>query len=214
MPVAQSQLDLVVVSGLDCRLPRTGDALTVVGMDRRNPAFAERSSLGESRVVVPIRVAINESAIWLCEPDDLWRQLQQILEPASGGNRPTFKLRRGQRDEQDEHADNGNDQTELVCAEHQTGGRAPVSGSALKAGRRHAGVVHPHDREPKEQCRTDPFEPGSFTGARVDEIPRDGESDERGNDCDRDRRGDDDRIVPHGGAAAHSCHTGIMHAGD
>src|SRR6185436_13845859 len=88
---AQAELDLVIISGLNGRLPAFDDALAIVGMDHVDPPVAQRAALGKAGIVVPVRIAVSDSSVAIGEPDDLGRELEEILEPASGSDGPALE---------------------------------------------------------------------------------------------------------------------------
>ena len=120
-------------------------------MNRIGPAVADCGPLGETRVIVPVRVAIGDLPVGPREPDNLGRQLEQMLEPASGGDAPAIELRRGERGNQQEDADDGDNQAELKRPEDEPVGEPPVGSTGSKHSGCHARVMHADDGKSEEE---------------------------------------------------------------
>ncbi len=213
VPPAQSQLDLVVATLFYSRSPALDDALAVFGMNCGNPPVAECFFLGEAGVLVPVGIEVRDLPVGTPEPHDLRRELEQILESASGGECPTLELGCGEGDAEQGGAGGGHHQSKLVRPEHGVISRSPPGGAMGEEGGGHPCVVHPGDGETHEQSRPRFFEPGPWLRACRDEIASESEGRERAYDRNADRCSDDERIVEHVAAQSHSGHASVVHTG-
>src|SRR6185436_13235898 len=113
VPVSKPHLYVVFVPLFYSLLPAPVDPVAVIGVDCVGPSVADRLTLGETRIVVPVRVAVADLSIGLTEPDDLRRQLEEALEFCSSGNAPALESCHAPGGHEENDADDRENQSDL-----------------------------------------------------------------------------------------------------
>ena len=183
-------------------------------MNCTSPPVAECLSLGETGVLIPIRIEVSDVAVGFREPHNLGREIEEIFESASGCSCPPFELSSRKRDGEKRNAGNADYQPKLIGSEDEIVIGSPITGPGSEFGSRHSGVVHPGNRQSQEQRRSRLPSPYARFRPSVDQIAGQRECRERQYDSDSDRYGDEKRIVDDLPTHSHSGHAGVVHAGD
>src|SRR6185295_1700198 len=212
--VLEPHFHVVFVPFFDSLLPAPDDPVAVLGVDRLGPSVTDRLTLRETRIVVPVRIAVADLSIGLTEPDDLGRQLEEALEFCSSGNAPPLESSHAPGGHEENNADDRENQSDLEGAEEQTVARFPGERAAADLRGCHAGVLHSNGRSREQECCAGTTDEGTIFGIDIEKLASRPKRQGREDHGEPDRRAEDPGIIDDRSARAHSRHSRVVHPGD